>query len=129
MLRSRSKGVAKTSQHTAGKAMDFYIPGVPLAKLRATAMKFQGGGVGYYPSSGSPFVHVDTGNVRSWPRMSRQQLLALFPNGETLYLPTDGKPLPATRKLWRGGNRPAGQSSPISMAVTRAAARALSAAG
>lgn len=98
MLRSRSKGVAKTSQHTAGKAMDFYIPGVPLAKLRATAMKFQGGGVGYYPTSGSPFVHVDTGNVRSWPRMSRQQLLALFPNGETLYLPTDGKPLAGYEK-------------------------------
>ncbi len=93
MLRSRSKGVAKTSQHTAGKAMDFYIPGVPLAKLRAIAMKHQGGGVGFYPSSGSPFVHVDTGNVRSWPRMSRQQLMALFPDGQTLYLPADGKPL------------------------------------
>jgi hypothetical protein len=25
--------------------------------------------------------------------MSRQQLMALFPNGETLYLPADGKPL------------------------------------
>ena len=93
MLRSRSKGVAKTSQHTAGKAMDFYIPGVPLAKLRAIAMKHQGGGVGFYPTSGSPFVHVDTGNVRSWPRMSRQQLMALFPDGQTLYLPADGKPL------------------------------------
>ena len=42
-------------------------------------MKMQGGGVGYYPRSGSPFVHVDTGNVRAWPRMTRQQLLALFP--------------------------------------------------
>jgi uncharacterized protein YcbK (DUF882 family) len=93
-LRRRSSGVAKQSQHTAGKAMDFYIPGVPLANLRATAMRFQGGGVGYYPSSGSPFVHVDTGSVRSWPRMTRSQLLALFPNGETLYLPADGNPLP-----------------------------------
>lgn len=97
-LRSRSKGVAKTSQHTAGKAMDFYIPGVPLAKLRGIAMKAQGGGVGFYPTSGSPFVHVDTGNVRSWPRMSRQQLIALFPDGETLYLPTDGKPLKGYEK-------------------------------
>jgi uncharacterized protein YcbK (DUF882 family) len=93
MLRKRSRGVAAKSQHTNGKAMDFYIPGVPLAKLRGIAMKHQGGGVGYYPTSGSPFVHVDTGSVRSWPRMSRQQLLALFPNGETLYLPADGKPL------------------------------------
>lgn len=98
LLRSRSKGVAEKSQHTAGKAMDFYIPGVPLAKLRATAMKFQGGGVGYYPTSGSPFVHVDTGSVRSWPRMTRSQLLALFPNGETLYLPADGKPLPGYQR-------------------------------
>ena len=57
-------------------------------------MKMQGGGVGYYPRSGSPFVHVDTGNVRAWPRMTRQQLLALFPNGKTLHLPADGKPLP-----------------------------------
>jgi uncharacterized protein YcbK (DUF882 family) len=94
MLRSRSSGVAKNSQHTRGKAMDFFIPGVPLDKLRAIAMKAQGGGVGYYPRSGSPFVHVDTGSVRAWPRMSRQQLIALFPNGETLHLPPDGKPLP-----------------------------------
>ena len=94
MLRRRSRGVAKNSQHTQGKAMDFYIPGVPLDKLRAIAMKLQGGGVGYYPRSGSPFVHADTGSVRAWPRMSRQQLLALFPNGETLHLPADGKPLP-----------------------------------
>lgn len=94
MLRARSSGVAKNSQHMQGKAMDFYIPDVPLSKLRAIAMKVQGGGVGYYPRSGSPFVHVDTGNVRAWPRMSRQQLLALFPKGNTLHLPADGKPLP-----------------------------------
>jgi len=94
MLRSRSKGVAKKSQHMLGKAMDFYIPGVNLATLRATAMKFQVGGVGYYPTSGSPFVHLDVGSVRAWPRMSRQELVKLFPDGKTLHIPTDGKPLP-----------------------------------
>jgi uncharacterized protein YcbK (DUF882 family) len=94
MLRSRSRGVAEKSQHMLGKAMDWFVTDVPLAKLRATAMKMQGGGVGYYPTSGSPFVHTDTGNVRAWPRMSRSQLLALFPNGETLHVPADGKPLP-----------------------------------
>ncbi len=94
LLRTRSSGVAKNSQHMLGKAMDFYIPDVSLAKLRGIAMKAQGGGVGYYPRSGSPFVHVDTGNVRAWPRMSRQQLIALFPNGNTVHLPADGKPLP-----------------------------------
>jgi uncharacterized protein YcbK (DUF882 family) len=94
MLRSRSKGVAKFSQHTLGKAIDFFIPGVPLDVLRAAAMKVQGGGVGYYPTSGSPFVHVDVGNVRAWPRMTREQLARLFPDGRTVHLPTDGKPLP-----------------------------------
>jgi len=94
MLRSRSSGVAQKSQHTLGKAMDFYIPGVPLSKLRAAAFKVEGGGVGYYPKSGAPFVHLDVGNVRSWPRMSRKELLALFPDGKTMHLPADGKPLP-----------------------------------
>jgi uncharacterized protein YcbK (DUF882 family) len=93
-LRSRSKGVAKKSQHMLGKAMDFYIPGVKLATLRATAMRFQVGGVGYYPTSGSPFVHLDVGSVRAWPRMSRQELVRLFPDGKTMHVPTDGKPLP-----------------------------------
>jgi len=94
MLRSRSKGVAKKSQHMLGKAMDFYIPGVPLKKLREIGLKMQSGGVGYYPTSGSPFVHFDVGNVRHWPRMSRKELVAVFPNGKTLHVPSDGKPLP-----------------------------------
>ena len=94
MLRSRSSGVAQKSQHMLGKAMDFYIPGVPLSKLRAAAFKAEGGGVGYYPKSGAPFVHLDVGNVRSWPRMSRSELIALFPDGKTMHLPADGKPLP-----------------------------------
>ena len=92
--RSASSGVARHSQHTLGKAIDFYIPGVPLEKLRDTAMRLQGGGVGYYPTSGSPFVHLDVGNVRAWPRMTREQLVKLFPDGRTVHLPTDGTPLP-----------------------------------
>ncbi|MBC8718876.1 DUF882 domain-containing protein [Ochrobactrum sp. Marseille-Q0166] len=94
MLRSKTSGVAKKSQHTLGRAMDFFIPGVPLAKLRAIGMRYQIGGVGYYPRSGSPFTHMDVGNVRSWPRMSRRELLALFPDGKTAHIPADGKPLP-----------------------------------
>ncbi len=45
MLRIRSSGVAKHSQHTLGKAMDIYIPGVSLSRLRETGMKKQRGGV------------------------------------------------------------------------------------
>ncbi|PSJ61000.1 DUF882 domain-containing protein [Pseudaminobacter soli (ex Li et al. 2025)] len=94
MLRSRSKMVAEKSQHMLGKAMDFYLPDVPLKRMREIGLKMQAGGVGYYPTSGSPFVHFDVGNVRHWPRMSRQELVALFPNGKTLHVPSDGKPLP-----------------------------------
>lgn len=93
MLRQTTAGVAENSQHMRGHAMDFFIPGVPLAKLRAVAMRKQVGGVGYYPTSGSPFVHLDTGSVRAWPRMTRAQLAELFPDGRTMHLPTDGKPL------------------------------------
>ncbi|MCZ4072635.1 DUF882 domain-containing protein [Agrobacterium sp. LMR679] len=94
LLRTRTKGVAEKSQHMLGKAMDFYIPGVKLARLREIGMQMQIGGVGFYPTSGSPFVHMDVGGVRAWPRMSRQELVRIFPNGNTLHLPSDGKPLP-----------------------------------
>lgn len=96
MLRTRTAhtGVAKKSQHMLGRAMDFYIPDVKLAKLREIGMKLQVGGVGFYPTSGSPFVHMDVGGVRAWPRMDRQDLVRLFPNGKTMHIPADGKPLP-----------------------------------
>jgi uncharacterized protein YcbK (DUF882 family) len=74
MLRRRSNGVARFSQHTLGKAIDFYIPGVSLEQLRYAGLRMQRGGVGFYPTSGSPFVHLDTGSVRHWPRMSSDQL-------------------------------------------------------
>jgi uncharacterized protein YcbK (DUF882 family) len=94
MLRSRSGGVAQTSLHMQGKAMDFSFPGADVAQVRAAALRIQGGGVGYYPTSGIPFVHMDVGNVRHWPRMTREQLAKVFPDGRTLHVPTDGNPLP-----------------------------------
>jgi uncharacterized protein YcbK (DUF882 family) len=94
MLRSRSKGVARESQHMVGRAMDFFLPDVPLRKLRDIGLRIQGGGVGYYPTSGSPFIHMDVGNVRHWPGISRQELARVFPNGKTLHVPSDGRPLP-----------------------------------
>jgi hypothetical protein len=99
-LRARSKAVAEHSQHMLGHAMDVFIQGVPLATLRAAAMRHQVGGVGYYPTSGSPFVHMDTGSVRAWPRMTRAQLEKVFPDGNTLHLPVDGKPLSNSGRLY-----------------------------
>jgi uncharacterized protein YcbK (DUF882 family) len=93
MLRKRSRGVAQHSQHMLGHAMDFYIPGVALEKQREAGLRLQRGGVGYYPSSGSPFIHLDVGSVRHWPRMNRDQLAKVFPDGRTVHVPTDGRPL------------------------------------
>ncbi|MBZ0217482.1 MAG: DUF882 domain-containing protein [Fimbriimonadaceae bacterium] len=95
-LRRRSRGVARNSQHILGNAMDIYIPDVTVKKIRETALRFQRGGVGYYPTSRRPFVHIDVGSVRHWPRMSPQQLAQVFPDGNTLHIPTGGKPLPRT---------------------------------
>ncbi|MDK1490598.1 DUF882 domain-containing protein [Sinorhizobium sp. 7-81] len=111
MLRSRSKGVAKKSQHMLGKAMDFYIPDVRLKTLREIGMKFQVGGVGYYPTSGSPFVHMDVGGVRAWPRMTRNELARLFPDGKTMHVPSDGKPLPGYQQAVADYKRRVGASA------------------
>jgi uncharacterized protein YcbK (DUF882 family) len=93
MLRRRSSGVARFSQHMLGHAMDFYIPDVPLEQIRFAGLRLQRGGVGFYPTSGSPFVHLDTGSIRHWPRMTHDQLARVFPDGRTVHVPTDGKPL------------------------------------
>jgi uncharacterized protein YcbK (DUF882 family) len=92
-LRSRSSGVAKHSQHMLGRAMDIHVPDVSMAKIREAGLRLQRGGVGFYPTSAKPFVHLDVGSVRHWPRMSRDQLVRLFPDGRTVHLPTDGLPL------------------------------------
>lgn len=93
MLRSRSRAVAKYSQHMLGKAMDTTMPGMPMSHIREIGMRMQRGGVGYYPNANTPFVHLDVGNVRSWPRMTYEQLTRLFPDGKTVHLPTNGQPL------------------------------------
>ncbi len=94
MLRRHSEGVAQFSQHILGRAIDFYIPGIPLSQLRVIGLRLQRGGVGFYPTSGSPFVHMDVAGIRMWPRMTREQLVNVFPDGRTVQIPTDGKPLP-----------------------------------
>jgi uncharacterized protein YcbK (DUF882 family) len=64
MLHSKSKGVARNSQHVLGKAIDVRLRRLDLKRLHDTARELRLGGVGYYP--GSDFVHVDTGRVRYW---------------------------------------------------------------
>jgi uncharacterized protein YcbK (DUF882 family) len=114
MLRRRSSGVAQNSNHITGHAMDFFIPGVPLEKVRTVGLRLQRGGVGFYPTSGSPFVHLDTGTIRHWPRMTHDQLAKVFPDGRTVHIPSDGHPLPgyalALADVERRGNMPSEMS-------------------
>lgn len=57
-------GVAENSYHLSGRAVDVFLPGRDLARLRRAALSLEAGGVGYYPRSG--FVHLDTGPIRRW---------------------------------------------------------------
>lgn len=66
MLRSRSSGVARNSLHLQGKAADIRVSGRSVGQLARAAASCSAGGVGRY--SGSNFVHVDCGEVRSWGR-------------------------------------------------------------
>jgi len=123
MLRRRSTGVARFSQHMLGHAMDFYIPGVQLDQLRAVGLRLQRGGVGFYPTSGSPFVHMDTGGIRMWPRMTREQLVRVFPDQRTVYVPSDGRPL-AGYELALADVRKRSDGSDVSTSIAADASRA-----
>ncbi len=90
MLRRKVGGQASQSQHMTGKAIDIAFPDVPLKRMRYSALVRERGGVGYYPTSGIPFVHVDTARVRAWPRLPRYELALLFPGGQTRHAPAGG---------------------------------------
>jgi uncharacterized protein YcbK (DUF882 family) len=64
MLRRNGRGAAKQSLHMVGQAIDLRLEGAKLPRLRQAAIDLGAGGVGYYPRSA--FVHIDTGDVRSW---------------------------------------------------------------
>src|SRR6056297_1511594 len=66
MLRSRSGGVAKNSRHMQGQAADLRLNSRSVSQMYGAAKACRGGGVGRY--SGSNFVHMDCGPVRSWGR-------------------------------------------------------------
>jgi uncharacterized protein YcbK (DUF882 family) len=121
MLRRRSSGVAQFSQHVNGQAMDFFIPGVALEKIREVGLRLQRGGVGFYPTSGSPFVHMDTGTIRHWPRMTHDQLAKVFPDGRTVHIPSDGQPLRGYTLALADVERHGGKPSETSLEAAREA--------
>ena len=57
------KGAAENSFHMKARAVDFFIPDVPVRLVADYAEWLQIGGVGHYRSR---FVHVDTGRIRKW---------------------------------------------------------------
>jgi uncharacterized protein YcbK (DUF882 family) len=63
-LRRQSQKVAKNSLHIYGKAVDIRVEGHSAKILRRAALSLRAGGVGYYPRAN--FIHVDTGQIRSW---------------------------------------------------------------
>jgi uncharacterized protein YcbK (DUF882 family) len=63
-LCSEGGGVARSSLHLQGRAIDVRLADVSSAVLRDAARELRRGGVGYYRRS--DFVHVDTGRVRAW---------------------------------------------------------------
>jgi len=93
MLRRRSRLVAEHSQHMQGKAIDAHFIDVGPGAIRDVAMRMQEGGVGFYPIGNTPWVHIDSGTVRYWPRISRTQMARLFPDGKTVFIPADGQPM------------------------------------
>lgn len=64
MLRSKSRGVAKSSLHMKGQAADLRLKSRSVGQMAKAAVAVQAGGVGRY--SRSNFVHMDCGAVRTW---------------------------------------------------------------
>ena len=65
-------------------------------KLREAGLRAQRGGVGFYPTSGSPFVHLDTGSVRHWPRMPEAQLAKVLAKGPLTQVASNDTPATAS---------------------------------
>jgi uncharacterized protein YcbK (DUF882 family) len=66
MLRSQSSGVARNSLHLKGQAADLRLNSRSVNQMYRAAAACKAGGVGRY--SGSNFVHMDCGPVRTWGR-------------------------------------------------------------
>ena len=63
-LARNTQGVASNSYHMSGQAADIRLPYFNTQGLRKIAIDLHAGGVGYYAKS--DFVHIDTGEFRTW---------------------------------------------------------------
>lgn len=64
MLRSRSRSVARNSLHMKGQAADLRLRNRSVGQMAKAAAACHAGGVGKY--TGSNFVHMDCGPIRTW---------------------------------------------------------------
>jgi len=64
MLIKKGHRVARHSLHLSGRAIDIAFPAVALEEVHRAAINLRRGGVGFYPGDG--FVHIDSGNYRTW---------------------------------------------------------------
>ncbi|MGH6611943.1 MAG: YcbK family protein, partial [Burkholderiaceae bacterium] len=60
----KTEGAVLNSRHIVGRAADISVAGVPNLRLAGMASVLGKGGTGLYP--GRSFVHVDTGDERTW---------------------------------------------------------------
>lgn len=83
-LRDSGSGVARNSLHTTGKALDISMDGFTDDDIKRfiSALSSEGvGGLKYYEDSN--FIHVDTGQVRTWGNNGRfSRSVAMHLNGE-----------------------------------------------
>lgn len=63
-LRRTSSGVAGHSLHMKGQAIDVRFSGGDTDQIQQCALEMRSGGVGYYAKA--DFVHLDTGEFRTW---------------------------------------------------------------
>ena len=63
-MRKRNRAVAKDSLHMRGMAVDIRMLDRRVGDLHRAALSMRAGGVGLYSRSG--FVHIDSGDFRTW---------------------------------------------------------------
>lgn len=64
MLRRRSRSVARNSLHVKGQAADLRLRSRSVTQMAKAATAIRAGGVGRYARSN--FVHMDSGDIRTW---------------------------------------------------------------